>query len=164
MSVKRYSLLTICCMQEMTFHIIPTFCFSLTASGMGGGVNISFIIRGIWGYRSTFQPSLTPSVVPPLLSGGCLRKHPPHHAGDEQRSDAFWRGKQRQWLSEFSHVLRQLRGPIQEADGAPRWLQPPLAGPEPPLAGPERHAEPGQLSATATLLQAQVENPKPVRC
>lgn len=26
-----------CCMQEMTFHIIPTFCFSLTALGDGRG-------------------------------------------------------------------------------------------------------------------------------
>lgn len=133
------------------------FALAWQLGGWEGGVKISTFIKGIWGYGSTFQPSLTLSVFPPLLAGGCLWKHPPHHTGDEQRSDAFWCGEQRQWLSEFSHVLRQLRGPIQEAHGAPRWLQP-------PLAGPERHAEPGQLSATATLLQAQVENPKPVRC
>lgn len=90
-------------------------------------------------------------------SGGPVRKHPPDHAGDEQRSDAFRRGEQRQWLSKFRHVLRQLRGPVQEAHGAPRRLQP-------PLAGQECHAEQGQLSASETLLQAQVENPKPVRC
>lgn len=51
-------------MKEIRFHIIPTFCFSLTAWGTGGGVNISFIIEGIWGYSSTFQPSLTLSVFP----------------------------------------------------------------------------------------------------
>lgn len=91
------------------------------------------------------------------MAGGRLWKHPPHHTGDEQWSDAFGRGEQRQWLSEFGHVLRQLRGPIQEAHGASRWFQP-------PLAGSERHAEPGQLQAKTTLLQAEVENPKPVRC
>ena len=92
-----------------------------------------------------------------FLPGGRLWKHPPHNAGHEQWGDAFWRGEQRQWLSEFRHVLWQLRGPIQEAYGTPRRLQP-------PLAGPERHAEPGQLSAKTTLLKAQVENPKPLRC
>lgn len=111
------------------------------------------------GFRGATPPEASlhwPLTVLPF-AGGRLREHPPHHAGDEQRSDAFRCWEQRQWLSKFSHVLRQLRGPVQEAHDAAGWLQP-------PLAGPQRHAEPGQLPAKATLVQAQVENPKPVRC
>lgn len=48
----------------MTFHIIPAFCFSLTVWGTGGGINISYIIEGIWGYCSALQPSLTLSTSP----------------------------------------------------------------------------------------------------
>lgn len=78
-----------CCMQEMTFHIIPAFCFSFTALGMGGGFNVSFIIGGIWGLLLDISALTDPRCLPPLLAGGCLWKHPPHHTGDEQRSDAF---------------------------------------------------------------------------
>lgn len=127
------------------------------AWGMGGRGSDRFEYSGaLRAARPPFSPGWLPRLCSPL-AGGSLRKHPPDHAGDEQRSDAFRRGEQRQWLSQFRHVLRQLRGPVQEAHGAPRRLQP-------PLAGQERHAEQGQLSASETLLQAQVENPKPVRC
>lgn len=52
--------------------------------------------KGIFGecYLAFSHPSLILGVFSGLRAGGCLREHPPHHAGHEQRGDAFRRGEQ----------------------------------------------------------------------
>lgn len=58
------SLTTICCMREMTFHIIPKFCLDWQLGEWVGGARISIIIKGVWGYCFTFQPPLTQCFSP----------------------------------------------------------------------------------------------------